>query len=376
MDKYPGRQQQQQQGQPEIKVKDDDQQQQQRYHVPLQYKHGYKYPNVVYGGNNPAGNNVCYYVNEQDSSNQLNRQNSGANVVYSNVLPGMYHQGNVFQYPPNMTRTQFQPYQYYPAYPAVSGVPQSRDAGTQRAPQLVLVDNSNTNGMLPSLQIQQPLIQQTAGKHHLSIPFPPYTQAGIEDPRLTYQQPLPLPSVAPTGWINDTNDKETGIKNSIDRADNIDNEDEEIDRKSAKRILDQGSVHKCHLCNKFFKRRSWLKRHLLSHFPDRHFACPWCLSKHKRKDNLLQHMKLKHTDYVLQELRLHNIKVDSGFLTISNNNNDSANSSNSSASTSTTTSTNNSSNNIRSLLYEGKLNKDEVKRVLNSLIDKHNNAHN
>lgn len=72
-------------------------------------------------------------------------------------------------------------------------------------------------------------------------------------------------------------------------------------------------------------------------------------------------MKLKHTDYVLQELRLHDIKVDGGFLTISSNNEGNSN---------------NTTNNIRSLLYEGKLNKDEVKKVLNSLIDKHNHAHN
>lgn len=107
----------------------------------------------------------------------------------------------------------------------------------------------------------------------------------------------------------------------------------------------QGYVHKCHLCNKSFKRRSWLRRHLLSHSPARHFSCPWCLSKHKRKDNLLQHMKLKHTDYVLQELRLHHVHVASDAPT---------------------------TNNIRTLLYEGRLNKDEVKKVLNSLIDRHN----
>lgn len=59
-------------------------------------------------------------------------------------------------------------------------------------------------------------------------------------------------------------------------------------------------------------------------------------------------MKLKHTDHVLRELRLNDVQV------------------------SFDNSSNGANNNIRTLLYEGRLNKDDVKKVLNSLIDRHN----
>lgn len=65
---------------------------------------------------------------------------------------------------------------------------------------------------------------------------------------------------------------------------------------------DSDNIHKCHLCEKSFKRKSWLKRHLLSHSSVKPYNCPWCQSRHKRKDNLFQHMKLKHVHQVLQEL--------------------------------------------------------------------------
>lgn len=130
-------------------------------------------------------------------------------------------------------------------------------------------------------------------------------------------------------------------------------------------------VHGCHLCDKSFKRKSWLKRHLLSHSAERHFLCPWCLSRHKRKDNLLQHMKLKHSGYLVDELKKHNVLFnweksatrgpngeyskplegklgEQGLMTPP------------------------TCNNIKLLLSEGVLNKEDVKRVLNKLIDKNN----
>ena len=130
-------------------------------------------------------------------------------------------------------------------------------------------------------------------------------------------------------------------------------------------------VHGCHLCDKSFKRKSWLKRHLLSHSAERHFLCPWCLSRHKRKDNLLQHMKLKHSGYLVDELKKHNVVFnweksstrgpngeyskplegklgEQGLMTPP------------------------TCNNIKVLLSEGVLNKEDVKRVLNKLIDKNN----
>lgn len=105
-----------------------------------------------------------------------------------------------------------------------------------------------------------------------------------------------------------------------------------------------GLAHCCPMCDKCFKRKSWLRRHLLSHSPERHFGCPWCLSKHKRKDNLLQHMKIKHTEFVLEKLRNYNVGIDGEV----------------------------QNNNIKTLLYEGRLNKEDVKKVLNGLIDSYN----
>lgn len=135
-------------------------------------------------------------------------------------------------------------------------------------------------------------------------------------------------------------------------------------------------IHGCHLCEKSFKRKSWLKRHLLSHSAERHFLCPWCLSRHKRKDNLLQHMKLKHSSYLLDELRNHHVSFNwskssssiPSFGQLDSENNLKMDHHHSSGNN--TQPSNN--NNIKNLLNEGVLNKEDVKRVLNKLIDQNN----
>ncbi|CCH62163.1 hypothetical protein TBLA_0G02230 [Henningerozyma blattae CBS 6284] len=109
--------------------------------------------------------------------------------------------------------------------------------------------------------------------------------------------------------------------------------------------MNEMAYHKCPQCEKRFKRKSWLKRHMLSHSEERQYSCPWCISRHKRKDNLLQHMKLKHTDEVLKKLKMTcYLEGDDGEEMMNRDN-------------------------IRTMLYEGLLDKDEVKKVLNELLE-------
>ncbi|CCC67038.1 hypothetical protein NCAS_0A04800 [Naumovozyma castellii] len=117
---------------------------------------------------------------------------------------------------------------------------------------------------------------------------------------------------------------------------------------------DTPSVYQCHMCVKSFRRHSWLKRHLLAHSSQRHYSCPKCVSKHKRKDNLLQHLKLKHTAFVLEQLRQDNIDIKTA--------KDEGEEDQGTA----------SNTNIKTLLVEGRLNKEDVKKVLNRLIDSAN----
>lgn len=128
----------------------------------------------------------------------------------------------------------------------------------------------------------------------------------------------------------------------------------------------QGPQHmyQCHLCEKQFRRKSWLKRHLLSHSNEKKFHCPWCSSTHKRKDNLLQHLKLKHTQILLQEFSTYGILL--------NVNNGSGNIANLVATSDTENAwviNNDPAITIRDLLDSNILPKDQVKRCLNYIVD-------
>ncbi|CCC70574.1 hypothetical protein NCAS_0F00900 [Naumovozyma castellii] len=140
----------------------------------------------------------------------------------------------------------------------------------------------------------------------------------------------------------------------------------------------ENAVYICHICSKNFKRRSWLKRHLLSHSSERHYFCPWCLSRHKRRDNLLQHMKLKHSKNLINELKFRNVIFDwhnyhyqqqvqrhqqyqqqGGMPPQIHGANEPFNI--------------NSEFTIRTLVTNGVVNKEDVKRVLNQLVDENEN---
>lgn len=114
--------------------------------------------------------------------------------------------------------------------------------------------------------------------------------------------------------------------------------------------------HKCNKCNKSFKRKSWLMRHLLSHSTERHFFCQWCLSRHKRKDNLLQHMKQKHPKLVYQELKSANVL----FKWHNNKNINFANIPEDKRIDYV--------DSIKNLIQQGIISKEDVKRVLNKII--------
>lgn len=131
---------------------------------------------------------------------------------------------------------------------------------------------------------------------------------------------------------------------------------------------DPENPHQCHLCDKSFKRKSWLKRHLLSHSSIKPFNCPWCQSRHKRKDNLLQHMKLKHTPQVLQELQSAGVHPIVSNITLINL--ASTAGQNGVPSLVPVHGDMSMMTSIKTMIDDGTLNKDDVKRVLNMLINR------
>ncbi|CEP60867.1 Mot3p LALA0_S02e01442g [Lachancea lanzarotensis] len=170
------------------------------------------------------------------------------------------------------------------------------------------------------------------------------------------QQPHPFPALAQThhfqGWNNggdDGGDAASAVQNDThDIAWNL-NEDPAT------------TEFRCHLCSKSFRRRSWLKRHLLSHSDFKPHSCPWCQSRHKRRDNLFQHMKTKHPREVLQELYETNSCVDMPDieqLMPAESSGDDALSG--------------PGPNIRNLVEQGHVRKDRVKTVLNELAMRRN----
>ena len=122
--------------------------------------------------------------------------------------------------------------------------------------------------------------------------------------------------------------------------------------------------YQCHLCEKQFRRKSWLKRHLLSHSNVKKFHCPWCSSTHKRKDNLLQHLKLKHTQYLLHEFTLFGILMN-----VNNGSGNTANLVTTSTGETICLINNEPSTTIRDMLDSNALPKDQVKRCLNYIVD-------
>lgn len=95
-------------------------------------------------------------------------------------------------------------------------------------------------------------------------------------------------------------------------------------------------------------------------------------------------MKLKHTNYLLDELKKNNIIFNYNNSSSTNSNNDNHNNNNSAsgsggggpATTVAAAPENEDGNsydaNIKTLINDGVLNKDDVKRVLNNLIVSHN----
>ncbi|SCU92105.1 LAFA_0F08042g1_1 [Lachancea sp. 'fantastica'] len=122
------------------------------------------------------------------------------------------------------------------------------------------------------------------------------------------------------------------------------------------------TTFRCNLCVKSFRRRSWLKRHLLSHSSFKPHGCPWCQSRHKRRDNLFQHMKTKHPREVLQELyktgNCVNMSDIEQFMSSGPLFEDGA--------------TGITGPSIRTLVEQGRVRKDRVKIVLNELATRFN----
>ncbi|CDO94903.1 unnamed protein product [Kluyveromyces dobzhanskii CBS 2104] len=127
---------------------------------------------------------------------------------------------------------------------------------------------------------------------------------------------------------------------------------------------DSHHIYQCNMCEKQFRRKSWLKRHLLSHSNVKKFHCPWCSSTHKRKDNLLQHLKLKHTQYLLHEFTLFGI-----LLNVNNGSGNTANLVTTDTGEKVWLINNEPSITIRDMLDSNTLPKDQVKRCLNYIVD-------
>ncbi|SSD61089.1 uncharacterized protein SCODWIG_02850 [Saccharomycodes ludwigii] len=128
----------------------------------------------------------------------------------------------------------------------------------------------------------------------------------------------------------------------------------------------------CKVCDKCFVRYSWLKRHELSHASDKKFHCVYCNSKHKRKDNLLQHLRIKHPGELLSEIENQMILEKCSSVEILNFKAASKNllaiaSSNTKIDTNPSL-VNNKENVIRILVANGLLKKDFLRKVSNALI--------
>lgn len=114
----------------------------------------------------------------------------------------------------------------------------------------------------------------------------------------------------------------------------------ELDESLKLRCNSGDNEYNCKLCNKQFRRAAWLKRHIVTHTTERPFKCVWCTSKHKRRDNLFKHMRLKHMDLLMSSIKDFYPLVEFDC-----------------------------NDKLQDLIKSGKLHKEDVKRVLLSVIN-------
>lgn len=116
-----------------------------------------------------------------------------------------------------------------------------------------------------------------------------------------------------------------------------DTTEQEVEREKEK---ENEKVYKCNDCHKSFQRAAWLRRHVLTHTNYRQFRCIWCSSKHKRRDNLFKHIKIKHMEQLMDSIQ--NFYPLANFET----------------------------RDLNKLVQSGQLHREDIKKVILSIIEK------